>query len=376
MDCRQAAYSNDYADAIIDFSVEGISEDLTDTCVIPVDDRFSVVFRNRLLTPDIPGNTYEYQYVPKIYGLMMDGASGSPAAFDPSALIQSGISSLQGAPLYLRGRGVLVAIIDTGINFTLPQFRNELGESRIQALWDQNNGGTNPPPEGYFFGSEYTKEDIDRALLAEAPYDVIPSRDENFHGTIMAGLAAGSEVEETGYVGAAPDAQLIIVKLKPCKDYLREYYRIAPGALAYQETDLMLGMRYAESFAREFSRPLIICLGLGTNLGDHSGNSFLASYMNKLALKKNCAVVTCAGNEGNRAHHFRDVLKKDAGSSGFRDVEVRVNAENQGFYMELWGNRTDVLNVSIRSPGGEAVPPMRISEEQTMEYSLCLNVPD
>ena len=370
MDCRQAAYSNDYADAIIDFPVEGILGDITDTCVIPVDDRFSVVFRNRLLTPDIPGNTYEYQYVPKIYGLMVDGGGVGAVPFNPSALIESGIRSLQGAPLYLRGRGVLVAVIDTGINFALPQFRDELGQSRIMALWDQNDGGTNPPPEGFYYGSEYTKEDINRALESERPYIALPSRDENFHGTIMAGIAAGSEIAENGFIGAAPEAELIVVKLKPCKEYLRDYYRIQPEAIAYQETDVMLALKYAESFAREFSRPLVICLGLGTNLGDHSGNNFLASYMNKLALRKNCALVTCAGNEGNRAHHFRGRLEKGENGNGFRDVEVRVGEENHGFYMELWGNRTDILNVSIRSPGGEAVPPMRISEEETMEYSF------
>ncbi len=372
MDCRQAAYSNDYADGIIDFPLEDSRVDLTDTCVIPVDDRFSVVFRNRMLTPDIPGSTYEYPYVPKVYGPMMDGVGGAESPFDPAALIQSGIRSLQGAPLYLRGRGVLVAIIDTGINFALPQFRDELGQSRILALWDQNDGGVNPPPEGYYFGSEYRKEDIDRALASENPYQLVPSRDESFHGTIMAGLAAGSEVEVTGFIGAAPDAQLVVVKLKSCKEYLREYYRITPGAVVYQETDLMLALKYVESFAEEFARPLVICLGVGTNLGDHSGHSFLASYMNKLALKKSNAVVTCAGNEGNRSHHFRGQLEKNAAGNPYPylDVEVRVEPGNQGFYMELWGNRTDILNVYIRSPGGEAVPPMRISDEQTMEYSF------
>lgn len=370
MDCRQAAYSNDYADAIIDFPVEGNSGEISDACVIPVDEQFSVVFRNRMFTPDIPGNTYEYQYVPKIYGLMMDGGGAGGTAFDPTALIETGIQSLQGAPLYLRGRGVLVAIIDTGINFALPQFRDELGQSRILALWDQNDGGTNPPPEGFFYGSEYRKEDINRALVDERPYDVVPSRDESFHGTIMAGLAVGSEVEETGFVGAAPDAELIVVKLKICKDYLREYYRIPPGVAAYQETDLMLALKYVDSFAGEFSRPIVICLGVGTNQGDHSGNNFLAAYMNKLTLKKSRALVVCAGNEGNRDHHFRGRLENNENGNGYVDVEVRVNAGNQGFYMELWGNRTDIFNVSIRSPGGETVPPMRIGDEQTMEYSF------
>ncbi|MBQ8822611.1 MAG: S8 family peptidase [Lachnospiraceae bacterium] len=371
MDCRQAAYSNDYADAIIDFPVEGIRGDFTDTCVIPVDDRFSVVFRNRALTPEIPGNTYEYQYVPKIYGLMMDGVVGAAQQpFDPSALIESGILSLQGAPLYLRGQNVLVAIIDTGVNFALPQFRDSLGQSRILAMWDQNDGGTKPAPEGYYYGSEYTREDINAALATAQPYNTLPSRDESFHGTIMAGLAAGSEVEETGYIGAAPDADLLVVKLKPCKEYLRNYYRIPPGITAFQETDIMLALKYVNSFAVAFSRPLVVCLGMGTNLGDHSGNNSLAIYMNKLAQEKSRALITCAGNEGNRAHHFRGSLGSDREEGGFVDVEIRVAEGNRGFYMELWGNRTDVLNVSIRSPGGEAVPPMRISEEETMEYSF------
>lgn len=369
MDCRQAAYSEDYVDAIIDFSVEGLGGDFTDACVIPVDDRFSVIYRNRRLTPDIPGNTYEYQYVPKIYGPMMDGA-GREAPFDPSALIESGILSLQGAPLYLRGRNVLVAIIDTGVNFALPQFRDALGQSRILAMWDQNAGGANPAPEGYFFGSEYTREDINAALATELPYDILPSRDESFHGTIMAGLAAGSEVPETGYIGAAPDADILVVKLKPCKEYLRRYYRIPDGVTAFQETDIMLALKYVNSFARAFSRPLVICLGLGTNLGDHSGNNFLATYMNRLSQEKSRAIVTCGGNEGNRAHHFRGRLERNGNGSGYVDVEVRVGPGNRGFYMELWGNRTDILNVSIRSPGGEAVPPMRISEEETREYSF------
>lgn len=364
------AYSNDYAESIIDFPVEGLFGDWGDLCIIPVNETYSVVYRSRAVTPDIPGNTYEYQYVPKVYGLMADAQVGARDAFNPQALIESGILSLQGGPLYLRGNGVLVAFIDTGINFALPQFRDEFGESRILALWDQNEGGINPPPEGFFFGSEYTREDLNKALQSDTPYQVVPSRDESFHGTIMAGLAAGSSVEETGYVGAAPEAEIIVVKLKQCKDYLREYYRIPKDVPAYQETDLMLALKYTDSFARAFQRPLVICLGVGTNLGDHDGNHFLASYMDYLAGKKSRAVVTCAGNEGNKVHHFRGQLPAGENVSGSLDVEVRVEAGNQGFYMELWGNPTDIFNVSVRSPGGESVPPLRISEQETAEYSF------
>ena len=102
-------------------------------------------------------------------------------------------------------------------------------------------------------------------MRSEDPYSIVPSRDENGHGSILAGVAAGSVVRQGNpYIGAAPGADIVVVKLKECKQYLRSFYLVPEGVPAYQENDIMLGIKYAESFVRLFERPVVICLGLGT----------------------------------------------------------------------------------------------------------------
>ena len=154
-----------------------------------------------------------------------------------------------------------------------PVFLDENGNSRILAIWDQTVQ-TGAPPDGLKYGSEYRREDINLALRSEDPYSIVPSRDENGHGSILAGVAAGSVVRQGNpYIGAAPGADIVVVKLKECKQYLRSFYLVPEGVPAYQENDIMLGIKYAESFVRLFERPVVICLGLGTNQGDQDRKS-------------------------------------------------------------------------------------------------------
>lgn len=258
-----------------------------------------------------------------------------------------------------------------GIDYTNAAFRDENGNSRILAIWDQTiQEGT--PPEGFLYGTEYTREDINRALQAEDPYAIVPSRDENGHGSAMAGVAAGSRVSGSSvYVGAAPDADIVIVKLKECKPYLREFYLVPDDVPAYQENDIMFAVEYADSFARELIRPVVICLGIGTNMGDHAGSAFLSRYLRTIAVKRSRAVVVCGGNEGNAAHHYHGQLEKrtDARESSV-DVEIRVGEGSRGFFLELWGNVPDVFNLSIRSPGGETIPPLRLGVNQSVTYGF------
>ena len=211
MTCKERILSNDYADGVVDFPVEGLITEESDACFIPLDDRYSVVYQNRNLVPDLSESIYQYRYAPHLYGLMqIEG--GTQAPFDPTFLVNSGIRQLQGQPLNLRGRGVIIAIIDTGIDYRNPAFLDESENSRILAIWDQTDQ-TGTPPEGFVYGSQYIREDINQALLAEDPFSVVPVRDELLHGTIMAGIAAGSRVGGgTVYLGAAPEADIVIVK--------------------------------------------------------------------------------------------------------------------------------------------------------------------
>ncbi len=260
---------------------------------------------------------------------------------------------------------------EEGIDYTAPAFRDSEGNSRILAIWDQTIQ-SGRPPEGFLYGTEYTREDINRALRSENPFETVPSRDENGHGSAMAGIAAGSRLGNgLSYFGAAPDADIVVVKLKECKPYLREFFLVPPGVPAYQENDIMLAVQYADGFANIFYRPVVICLGIGTSYGDHAGNSALARYLESVAVKRSRAVVVCGGNEGNAAHHFQGRIETGRGAGADSvDVEVRVGENSQGFMLELWGNVPDVFTVSVRSPGGETIPPVRLGIRDGITYGF------
>uniref|UniRef100_UPI00405600AC S8 family peptidase n=1 Tax=Acetatifactor sp. TaxID=1872090 RepID=UPI00405600AC len=363
MDCKEKALSNEVYDFITDFPFDrlNLQENL---CFTNIENLYNIVYYgDRTVDPN--RNYYYYQNIPKLYGLMQIGAN--PMVFDPSNLIASGITQVQRPPLSLTGRGTVICFIDTGIDYTQPVFLDENGNSRILAIWDQTIQD-GEPPKGFLFGTEYRRESINQALRSENPYEIVPSRDEDGHGSAMAGVAAGSNVR-TGnfYLGAAPDADIVVVKLKESKPYLKQFWRVPENVTAYQENDIMLAVQYADSFAIPFLRPVIICLGLGTNLGDHIGSAPLSRYLNSIAIKRSRAVVVSGGNEGNAAHHFRGQLSKE---NQTQIVEIRVGEGSNGFTLEFWGSLPDIFNINVRTPGGETIPEIRLDARQSLVYDF------
>lgn len=231
---------------------------------------------------------------------------------------------------------------------------------------DRNGAGR------FFYGSEYSREDINRALQSDNPYEIVPSRDENGHGSNLAAVAAGSILDNgMDYMGVAPEADIVVVKLKECKEYFREFYLIPRNVPAYQENDIMLGVFYGDRFANTFRRPVVYCIGLGTNYGDHSGSSALSRYLDAVAVKRSRAVVVCGGNEGNAAHHYLGNLNSPESPGISREaVEVRVGPNSEGFLMELWGHLPDIVTVSVRSPGGETIPTIRLGIQDIITYGF------
>lgn len=170
------------------------------------------------------------------------------------------ISPLQTPQYGLLGSGVLVAVIDSGIDYFHPDFRNEDGSSRILTMWDQTVQGR--APEGFVTGAEYTKEDIDEALNAgsrEAAYAIVPERDLNGHGTQVTGIAAGNGRSSGGrYRGVAPESDLIIVKLGVPRE----------GGFP-RTTELMQAMEYVIRKSEEYGRPVAVNLSFGNTYGSH-----------------------------------------------------------------------------------------------------------
>lgn len=368
MECRDGILSNEYFDVITDYELAQFTAEQEVACYISIEDYYNIVYLNRRALPDANDYFFDHRAMPKLYGLMQESEAAG-TSFDPNSLIVSGIAQVQREPLSLTGQGCVIVFIDTGIDYTNPVFRNPDGSSRILAIWDQTIQ-TGTAPEGFFYGSEYSREDINRALQSEDPYEIVPSRDENGHGSNLAAVAAGSILGSgMEYMGAAPEADIVVVKLKECKDYFREFYLIPGNVPAYQENDIMLGLLYGNGFARAFERPVVYCLGVGTNYGDHGGSSALSRYLDALAVRRSRAAVVCGGNEGNAAHHYQGNLKNPEGA-GREVVEVRVGPGSQGFLMQLWGNLPDIFTVSVRSPGGETIPPVRLGIQDVITYGF------
>ena len=276
-----------------------------------------------------------------------------PKCFTPTSmetLNQTGILPVQNYPtLQLKGEGVLIGFLDSGIDYTNQVFRNIDGSTRIAAIWDQTvQSGS--PPEGFAYGTEFTEKQINEALNEENPLAVVPSSDDTGHGTYTASLAAGSGNPQEQFLGAAPEASIAVVKLKQAKQYLRDYYFIPSDAVCYQETDLMLGLKYLNDLADSLSLPLVVCITVGSNMGGHIGTLPFSYLIEGYSTKANHITVIGTGNEADKRHHYFNTI---ADMADRKSVEIRVEENVSGFALELWTDIPNILSISILSPSGE-----------------------
>ena len=372
MSCTNSVASEDFADFIAPYFTtpeEFIRSQGTD-CIDFVNSTLAVVYVPLSTVTPSTYTSYTYSAVPKLYSLLdvtsMDAAGITPAGELPV--------------LNNQGSGVIVGFVDTGINYTDSLFRNVDGSTRIIGIWDQTNNSDNSnnienetaKPFSAFsalYGTQYTAEEINLALNSDNPASIVPTRDENGHGTFLASIAAGNRDERAGFSGAAPQASIAMVKLKPAKQYLRDFYLIQDGAEAYQENDIMMGVSYLYFLARKYSMPLVVCIPLGTNIGSHMGMSRLGQYLNQVSLSNGSAVITAAGNETGARHHFRAVMDADTDEV---TAELRVGEREAGFSMELWAENMGAYTVGFISPTGEVAREISVPlrGENTVSFLL------
>lgn len=372
MSCTNSVASEDFADFIAPYFTtpeEFIRSQGTD-CIDFVNSTLAVVYVPLSTVTPSTYTSYTYSAVPKLYSLLdvtsMDAAGITPAGELPV--------------LNNQGAGVIVGFVDTGINYTDSLFRNVDGSTRIIGIWDQTNNSDNSnnienetaKPFSAFsalYGTQYTAEEINLALNSDNPASIVPTRDKNGHGTFLASIAAGNRDERAGFSGAAPQASIAMVKLKPAKQYLRDFYLIQDGAEAYQENDIMMGVSYLYFLARKYSMPLVVCIPLGTNMGSHMGMSRLGQYLNQVSLSNGSAVITAAGNETGARHHFRAVMDADTDEV---TAELRVGEREAGFSMELWAENMGAYTVGFISPTGEVAREISVPlrGENTVSFLL------
>lgn len=306
----------------------------------------------------------EYVEKPKRLFFAMDAISMEDSSMEGSSIEQakeaSCILPVTVREPYLDGEGVIVGVIDSGIDYTSPHFCNADGTSRILYLWDQTlqgtagqNAGAAPQggaqerraPEGFGLGVEFNKEQIDAALAAasvQESYHLLPSRDTSGHGTAVAGIAAAGGAG--GYAGVAPKSSLIVVKLG------------AADANSFpRTTELMRAVTYVVKKAQQLGMPLAINLSFGNTYGAHNGSSLLERFLDNASEVGRTVICVGSGNEGASSGH----VQGNVGTGGrlfagdADNVELAVASYETGLNVQLWKNYADSYRITLRSPAGE-----------------------
>lgn len=358
--CKEQILSEDYRDFVVNNSralpIPGLAEETL--CLQNAGFGYQCYYISSRRVQSITAERFSYTAIPKCY---------TPLSMD--SLNQAGISPLHNYPgLQLRGEGVLIGFLDSGIDYQTPIFRNADGTTRIAAIWDQTiQSGT--PPENFAYGSEYTAETINAALNTDTPLELVPSVDETGHGTYTASLAAGSENPSENFLGAAPECTLAVVKLKQAKQYLKDYYFIPDEAECYQETDIILALHYLDLLAERLQLPLVYCVTLGTNSGGHVGALPCGVLLNLYGNSTNRIPVIACGNEADKRHHYYHEFQD---SRQAHTVELRVGENIPGFTMELWTSIPNIITISLTSPYGESTSTLPIRANSRTEFQFLL----
>lgn len=245
------------------------------------------------------------------------------------------INPVQQTPFSLRGNGVLIGIVDSGIDYSLKEFRNIDGTTKLQSLWDQTIEGM--PPAGYARGTEYTRERINEALRAETTEErrrIVPSTDNTGHGTAVAGIAAG----------IASESELVIVKMG----------RPREGGFP-RTTELMLGVDYIIRKALELQMPVALNLSFGNTYGAHDGTSLLERFLDDISNFGRTVICVGNGNEGTTAGHISGNLMLG------EDTEVRLGVQmnEPTINVQIWKSYADEIDISIVNPSGVRVGPIQ-----------------
>ena len=246
--------------------------------------------------------------------------------------------------LQLTGRGVLIGIVDSGVDYRHPAFLTADGKSRILRLWDQSIPGN--PPEGYATGTEYTNEEINEALSLSVQEGrrLVPSEDGSGHGTAVLGVAAGSDFSR-GAVnrGVAYESDLLVVKMGiPRQDSFP------------RTTELMQGVDYLVRQAIRLGRPIALNLSFGNNYGSHRGDSLLETYLDNVSGMGKNVICVGMGNNGNDALHTGGKLSPGE----IQEIELGVGAFEPTLNVQLWKNYEDEMEIYLEHPAGERVGPL------------------
>ena len=274
-------------------------------------------------------------------------------------LVSICVPPIQNPNIYgLRGNGVLVALIDSGIDLTHPDFQNPDGTSRVVYLWDQTIPGK--PPNGFRSGSEYNNNDINLALANPSSYNPFPAEDIIGHGTAVAGIMAGNGASSNQReIGVAPNASIIVVKLD---NDTPQFFT--------KTTEVMRGIKYVVDKSLELQMPLVINLSYGTSEGAHDGNSLFERFIDDMSNIGKTSICVATGNEGASRHHYSTML-----STGEIDnISFSLSAIQSQLYITAWKDFADDITFELVAPNGRSTGPITALDSLTRFYTTGAQV--
>lgn len=349
--------NSDYISYVVEYEGD-ISKDAVlsaDHYITVIDDKYAIItFPFTGTSKDIytlennpfPSIVYISRYY--LYDLLSDIKPYTAGGESLSPVITSNIDKINNfKPMKLKGKGVIVGIIGTGIDYLNDAFIEDNGNSRIVSIWDQtynSDSKSNVP-----FGKEFSHDEINNAIKSakdgKNPYEIVNSRDESGISTAMAAII-GAKENKDGVIGAAPECSFIIIK---CERAMAAE-KILNTTYLYDKSAIMLAIQYLHDYVIENNVPMVIYVPLGTTFGNHYINGILEDFIDYACYNIGITVVTATGNEGEAANHASGVISK---AGEFQDVNIYISEKQFTLRMELWVRNPDLMSIEIISPSGE-----------------------
>lgn len=272
----------------------------------------------------------------------------------------------EGFPIDLTGTGVVVGLIDSGIDYTNKEFLREDGTSRILSIWDQSDSsGTAPPGLGY--GSEYNNEQINQAikegLNGKSPFELVPEIDTLGHGTKCAGIIGARGYGDVK--GAAPNCDFLIVKLRVV-DTITSLSDTTTTPI-FSNVDIATAMYYLIQYRALTQRPMVVFLPVSSNFGGHDGKRPIEELIDYYSFESNVIFAVGTGNQGNSQTHYYGKINS---TSEISNIDVQIGPNQNYLYVHIWSTYPDKISIGMISPSGQVIPkiPVKISQQETLNF--------
>lgn len=342
----------------------------------PIDDNFAIVS----IKVDLLRRLEDTREVLRVYNQHIDYEKlgliyiQSPDLYSlaqVSAIEAADVTPLQeDTSLGLTGEDVVIGIIDTGIDYLNEEFQDEDGNTRIDIIWDQTIATENSEYP-ISFGSVYSNEKIQEAINTQKsggnPYTIVSSVDTNGHGTHMAGIV-GARGKNPEIKGVAPKCKFAIVKMVEAITY-KIYNGLGDDVTVYSSMAIFSALNFLKEYAINLKKPIVILLPLGTTNGNHKGMHILDAFIETITNNVGIIVVSPTGNEGIADGHVSGIVVDETVNN---DIELLISNPQKAFYVGIWVDLPNILNVNLISPSGQSTGVIQAVLNQSEHYGFVL----